>query len=557
VWNGGGGPADTDWSQAVNWSGVSIGGGENLYFAGTTSLNNTNDTSLDTQYGNITFVPGAGPFVLNGSNVEMGNGIFVNNSSNPQTVNLAVDFNSSFALDGGSSAAAPLIIGGGLNDSGNATVVALNGFGILSNNLAVTTGAGTGTNGIVMTNNSANWTLVDGTNAIPSTTVTLPWGFEILAGTFNFGTPASAPSFVSTPANAQIPTNTSGSLNDTVLGAGPGAVGIFNMVNGSLTLNARLNTGVIASGASGTFNQTGGTLTLNGQFQGANLGGGISSVNLSGGTFAVVGNTTFVASRGTGSFTVGGSATANLGVLDVSRGIGTSGTPTMGVVNLNAGGTLQVNEISTATANTAAPVTGATANFNFNGGLLQAGTNSATFITDSTAGAALAIPLTVTVKAGGAIINDDGYTITCLEALRHDTTLGATNDGGLTKLGAGTLTLAGATGLGAAITNNYTGPTIISNGTLTLGSGASISNSVRINIAPGATLNPGLTFTLPGGQTLEGGGAITGNLTGSAGSFVTPGYSNATGTLTASGAISLAGSTTMKLNGAANDQLAS
>ncbi|HZM06451.1 MAG TPA: autotransporter-associated beta strand repeat-containing protein, partial [Candidatus Saccharimonadales bacterium] len=536
VWNGGAGPNNTAWSQAANWNGVTIGAGSPLYFSGSTSLDNTNDTTTDTQYGDITFVPGAGPFVLNGNNIAVGNGTLINNSSNPQTVDLGVDFNSTFAFYGGSSAAAPLILGGGLNDTGNATTTYFNGYGILSNILTAANIATSGTNALEMTNNGANWTLADNPT---SASVTLPWGFEVWGGTFNFGTSNSAPTFVSTPGNALIVGN------DTVVGNGAGLVGNLNMVNGSLTLNARLNTGVTASGSTGNVNQTGGTLTINGQFQGANIGGGISSLNLSGGTFKVVGNTTFVASRGAGSFTVGGSAVAALGVLDVSRGIG---LPTRGVVNLNPGGLLEVSQISTATANAASPVTGASANFNFNGGTLQAVAASAAFITDSGAGAALAIPLTVTVKSGGAIIDDGGFAINCLEVLQHDATLGSTNDGGLIKLGAGTLTLTD--------TNTYTGPTVVSNGTLTLGNGSNISKSISISIAPGATLTAG-TLTLPSGQTLAGGGNITGALVSSAGSTVTPGYPNVAGTLTASGPITLQGNTYVKLNGPANDEIVS
>jgi autotransporter-associated beta strand protein len=546
IWTGGGSP-DDNWSDPANWGGTPIAPGDTLVFAGTNGLNNTNDTTPDTSYNEIIFAPGAGPFNLNGNAVEIDNAVaFANQASNPETVSLEFDFSGNTVLNGGSSAAAPLIMGGVLNDAGSANALYLNGYGSISNNF-VTSAPATAGVAFFMTNTSANWTLLDGTNATPSTPNTQAWGFLIEGGTFNFGTPTSAPAFVSTPGNGD------NDANDNLVGNTSGLIGTFNMVNGSLTLNARLDTGASTSGAVGTVNQTGGTLTINGQFQGDNIGGGTGYLNLSGGTFAVVGNTTFVASRGIGSMTVGGTAVANLGVLDVSRGIE---LPTQGTVNLNAGGTLSVSQISTATANAAAPVTGATANFNFNGGLLEASGSSATFITDSSSGATLAIPLTVTVKIGGAIINDEGHTITCLEALQHDSTLGVTNDGGLIKLGAGTLTLTGATGLGGAITNTYTGPTVVSNGILAFGTGGSVTNSILINIAPGATLAPSVTLTLPSGQTLEGGGAIAGNLTSSAGSIVTPGYTNATGTLTVSGAVSLAGSTFIKLNGAANDELA-
>ena len=50
-------------------------------------------------------------------------------------------------------------------------------------------------------------------------------------------------------------------------------------------------------------------------------------------------------------------------------------------------------------------------------------------------------PLTLYVKAGGAIIDSNGFNIGALLPLLHDPALGGTPDGGLTKLGGGTLSL--------------------------------------------------------------------------------------------------------------------
>jgi autotransporter-associated beta strand protein len=213
------------------------------------------------------------------------------------------------------------------------------------------------------------------------------------------------------------------------------------------------------------------------------------------------------------------------------------------MVNLN-GGLITCSRVGSATANASASATGDTATFNFNGGTLKASAASATFYQGSTGSPT--VPITSIVQSGGAIINDGGFAISVLEVLQHYSALGSTNDGGLTKLGAGTLTLTRA--------NTYTGPTIISNGSLALGNGGSISDSVNINILAGANLNTSAitTLTLASGQTLEGGGSITGALTSSAGSTVAPGSSGATGTLTASGAVTLNGTTCMKLNSSAS-----
>jgi autotransporter-associated beta strand protein len=531
VWNGGDGPSDTDWSQPGNWGGVTIGPGDNLYFAGTTSLVNTNDTAVDTQYGNITFIPGAGPFVLYGNNIEMGSGILINDSSNPQTVELGVDFASSFAFNGGSSPAAPLIIGGGLNinNSANDTSVYLNGYGILSNNLVNNAGAGFGSNIITMTNNSANWTMLDNPTSTP---ISLPWGLEISAGTFTYGSATSAPNFTSTPATGAV-----NGADDTFIGDIAGTTATFNMVNGTLTLAARIDLGEIA-GSTGIFNQIGGTINLT-EMQTANESG-IAFVNISGGLMNIAGNPYYNATRTNATLTMTGGALVCT-TMDVCRCVN-PGYP--GTVNLS-GGTLTCSRVGTATSAASATATGNVATFDFNGGTLIASASSTTFYQGSTTGPV--VPITSIVKSNGAIINDGGFAISILEPLQHDPTLGTNKDGGLTKLGAGTNTLGKQ--------NTYTGPTVISAGTLALSSPAYISDSVSIDIAAGATLNAGGTLILPSGQTLEGGGSVAGNLTSSAGSTVTPGSNSATGTLTVSGALVLQGATYMKLNGAANDEL--
>jgi autotransporter-associated beta strand protein len=54
-------------------------------------------------------------------------------------------------------------------------------------------------------------------------------------------------------------------------------------------------------------------------------------------------------------------------------------------------------------------------------------------------------------------------------------------DGGLTKIGAGTLTL--------SATNTYTGPTVVSNGTLRLTTESCLTTNTAVTVASGAFLN--------------------------------------------------------------------
>jgi autotransporter-associated beta strand protein len=301
-------------------------------------------------------------------------------------------------------------------------------------------------------------------------------------------------------------------------------------------MSARLNTGT-AGGATGIVNQVNGTLNIGSQFQGANgATNSASFVSVGGGTMNIGGTNVansfgqfYVSSRGPGVLTVSNSGAVNCGVLDVSRSI-SSGTP--GTVNLN-GGTLTVGRVGSATANATTTATGSTATFNFNGGTLAANANStnnpATFFQGNVASPA--IPITTIVKSGGAKIDDGGFAISILEPLQHDTTLGATPDGGLIKKGAGTLTLTAA--------STYTGNTVVSNGTLAI-NGSLVAASAVIVTANG---------TLSGIGTV--GGSITVNGT------IAPGTITISGLLTSLANVTINGASTMKLDkgNATNDVL--
>ena len=176
--------------------------------------------------------------------------------------------------------------------------------------------------------------------------------------------------------------------------------------------------------------------------------------------------------------------------------------------NLN-GGALNVPQVISSTK------TG-TRIFNFNGGTLKAVAGGTLFAAN--------VASTANVRNGGAIIDDGGNSISVDEALVHSTLAGdGATDGGLTKLGSGTLTLSGA--------DSYTGNTVVSNGTLTLN--GSISNSPEVIVSAGATFDvSGISYTLFTGQKLSGWGTVNGYVTANSGSGIYGGTDGTFGTNT-------------------------
>jgi len=268
--------------------------------------------------------------------------------------------------------------------------------------------------------------------------------------------------------------------------------GILNQTGGSVTNTASqtwLGEGSSGEPAAGTWNMSGGTALL-GQLDVGQGGAGTSTINLSGtGAMTCVGYVDVGDAAGTtgnlnigsasqpgGSFTAQGDMTVadngnsvlNMvtnggglltveGTLYLSRGSATAA----GTVNLNAGSTIVASYVNNGWG-FGHGINNNPQSFNFNGGTLKAYVGSPYFIQPY---------VNAVVQGGGAIINDGGYTITVLGGLAN-----GGGGGGLTKLGNGTLYLAG--------TNTYTGTTLVSTGTL--GSSGTIAGPVTV--AAGATL---------------------------------------------------------------------
>jgi fibronectin-binding autotransporter adhesin len=292
---------------------------------------------------------------------------------------------------------------------------------------------------------------------------------QVNGGTFNYGSATDAPTFTSNG------NNTGGSNVGIFVISGN-----FNMVNGVINENG-VGQGLVLNGTN-TYTQTGGTYNTNSLVEFANASGAsVSTVNISGGNFNDTdGNpndATDLAVRGNTTFNLSGTATYTTPVLNMSTSQ-ISGGAAGSTVNLNAGGTLVAGSIIRG----ANSVTGTTT-FNFNGGTLKSSASTATYLT----GLSSAV-----VKAGGALINTNGFN----DTIGQNLLTGGGTDGGLTKSGLGTLTLTGA--------NTYHGGTTVNAGTLALNAtGADGTGALSVN---GSTVSVGATNALGAGDvTLTGG----------------------------------------------------
>lgn len=266
----------------------------------------------------------------------------------------------------------------------------------------------------------------------------------------------------------------------------------FKPQNGLAAALQITNNGTVRVGGGGNFRMG----NSGAAFGAAGAAGGISHADLSSGTLELYGANVVLY--------VGDNVAGAKGVFNQNGGLvwgsaGSGNTLTLGgvangdgVFNLN-GGTLWIAQVRQGNASATNVV------FNFNGGTLKPTVSSTTFLQGL---------LNVNVQNGGAVIDTTNLNITIAQNLQ------AAGAGGLTKLGTGALTLAGA--------NSYTGPTIVSNGTLLVNGQLNGSGSVNVF-----------------GGTLGGTGTMAGSVTIAANAALAPGVS--VGTLTLQNNLTLGG----------------
>ena len=359
------------------------------------------------------------------------------------------------------------------------------------------------------------------------------------------------------PGFLEMSSGTITTANNLMIGDSPGSVSAFSMSGGTVNVGGYF---VPGTAGAGIFNMSGGSLTVASGYtlSTANTpGAGPGVLNMTGGTLFAPWIT--VGQAALGIYNISGTATLTSGdgvtfcdntptgngMLNLGTGgtlvakemwfAGTSpGPANTGVLNFH-GGKFLCNGVSPALIHdiTAAYVYGEGAVIDDGGLVIQitqpliAPTgNGVSSIVVSAGGSGYVDTPIVTISGGGgtgaaalATVTNGvvtgitvknpgtGYTsaptVTLMgggytnAATVGTVTLAANVSGGLTKQGAGTLTLTAA--------NTYTGNTTIAAGTLALSSSGSINNSSSITVAGGATLDvSGLaaTLTLPNSQTL-------------------------------------------------------
>ncbi len=229
-----------------------------------------------------------------------------------------------------------------------------------------------------------------------------------------------------------------------------------NITAGSVTVGSSsggLVLGRSTTTAQGTLNLSGGTLNVTSTANRIRIGAGYADTEVGGASVLTISGTGWMETgTGTGTILLGSNKSGN-----------TEGT---GTLNLD-GGTL-------ATLRTISGGSAADSTLNFNGGTLKANGTAMTLATSLTH---------VNVRDNGARIDTNGFNVSIARALEHSIIGGdAAIDGGLTKLGTGTLTFTGGDA------NTFTGVTQVLAGTLALSKTAGVNAIVGdVTIGDGST----------------------------------------------------------------------
>ena len=481
TWDGEG-AGNTNWDFATNWTtNTAPIAGEALIFAGNVQVNNVNNFPLDTIFANITFNNGSGIYVISGNRITLPAGSITNNDADLQTLNFDILLTGNRTVN---TASGNITIGGIISESGGS-------FGLIkSGNSTLTLSANNTYTGATALN--AGILLFNGDSSAVTGNITVASG-ATLGGNNTIG--------------GSVIVNSGGNLSP---GSNTAATLTLNKASGTvLTLNATSILNYTLGTISDKINLSGATadLTLDGVLK-VTDGAGFAT-----GTYELM------------SYT--GTCTDNGLSIEVMPN-GFSGTISVDTMNKKVN--LTVTAATTYTWNGGGGVaTGWSTGANWDIGsapptgshLIFAGTVSMTPNNDFTAGRSFssvtfqsgANPFTLTgnsITLAGAVTNNDDSLQTInlpmiilldqnIDCASGGITLGGivSGAGGITKIGAQTLII--------SATNTFTGPLIVSGGTLQSGSATCIANTVDVTVDANWNLN-GFSETI---DALAGSGIVT------------------------------------------------
>lgn len=412
-----GGSSGDGWSLGGNWQGGTAPPSDaatRLMFAGTQRLTPAQDITSPFVLNVLAFDATAGAYVVGGGPLEFRASpaavgpTLASVATVGVRVNNTITLTNTLSVSGGPGG---VTFGGPVGGAGGLT----------------TTGPGVVT--LAAANTYAGDTDVDGGGA-----VTVAAGGSLAnslvgvraGGTFNVG-PGAAVNPV-TPAFVRV-------------GGAGAATATVNLTGGAISSTETDIGGV--DGSTSVFNHTAGTHAVDSGFHLGTSPGSFGTYNLGGDATSVLSVTrgAYIGYEGTGTFNqTGGVFTTNGSQLSFSfiNGAGT--------YNLR-GGVLAVGVIR------GFPTSGDTF-LNLDGGTLRIDADR------PSSSPAIVGLRRINVQAGGAKVDTNGHAVFLGQILRHDEALGARPDGGLTKLGAGTLTLTNS--------NTFTGGVTVAAGTLSV-----------------------------------------------------------------------------------------
>jgi autotransporter-associated beta strand protein len=537
TWVGGG--ASDVWGDTGNWSGTTPtnAGSSALTFGGTTRLTPNDDFTSYTATA-VTFDATAGAFTLGGAALNLA-GDITNNSTALQTINqnLVGDFTTSRTI---AATSGSITIGGAISNGGAGTgriIKAGNGTLTLTINNPSYSGGFSILGGALSVSNDSQLgfaitTATPGYIVINGGTLQFTGGTSLLSQRGVALGPVGAPGTGTLDVTGTTTISYNGVIANNTDGVTPGVGSLIKTGTGTFVFggtstysgstfvqngavrtnnNNRIPSGVMTLGTATTAgklllgnatNTTAVTQTLTGL-----VTGGMGAANsVVGGNLPATGTHTLVLNiaSGTDTFdgTIGGPG-AGENSIGVTKGSGgtlvLTGTNTyIGPTTIN-GGILQFSTLANIGNGTAIA---------FGGGTLQYASGNTADISGRT--------VTFNNAGGGGTIDTNGNNVTFANAI------GNAGVGGLTKAGAGRLTL--------GPTNTYTGATTVAAGTLAFtGTNPAVaSTSIVVGTAPASTAVLDVSavtggFQVASGKTLSGHGTVNGATTILSGGIVNPG----------------------------------